>query len=68
MAGKRFKFPDSKSRPANSPAVLCPADRVLHLYNQDHETPAKKISKKVREWFFAEAHSKGWNEIGRAHV
>ncbi len=63
MAGKRFKFPDSKARSANDPATFCTAERVLNLYNQDNDKPAKRISKKVREWFFAMAHEKGWSGV-----
>jgi len=62
-AGPKFKFPDSKARSANKPAVLCPADRVLKLYNQAHALPAQRIAKKVRDWFFSEAHAKGWNGV-----
>ncbi|WP_431265807.1 hypothetical protein ACQ859_11000 [Roseateles chitinivorans] len=62
MASK-FKFPDSKARSPNKPAVFCTAERVLKIYNQEHEKPAVKISKKVREWFFKTAHEKGWSGI-----
>ena len=43
-----FKFPKSKDRSPNQPAVFCTAQRVLDLYNQRHEKPAQRISKKVR--------------------
>jgi hypothetical protein len=62
MANK-FKFPDAKSRSANKPAVFCTAERVLNLYNQENDEEAQRISKKVREWFFEEAHTKGWNGV-----
>ena len=47
--GRKTKFPDpTKSAPAN-PAVLCPAARVLALYNEAHPPTknAKKIGKTV---------------------
>ena len=58
-----FKFPKSKDRSPNQPAVFCTAERVLDLYNQRHEKPAQRISKKVREWFFEEAHKEGWSGV-----
>lgn len=60
MAGARIKFPDPKKCTQENPAVLCPADRLLGLYNQDSGKSAKKISKTVRGWFAREASSKGW--------
>ncbi|NNA48369.1 hypothetical protein HBO18_30085 [Pseudomonas lactis] len=59
----KFLFPDSQSRSPKSPTVLCPADRVLAIYNQDSGDEAQRISKKVREWFFEEAHRKGWHGV-----
>ena len=56
----RIKFPSpGNCKPADQ-AVLCPADRVLGLYNQDSEDTKKKIAKKVRDWFGSEARKKGW--------
>ena len=60
MAGARIKFPDPKKCTQENPAVLCPADRLLGLYNQDSGKSAKKISKTVRGWFAREASGKGW--------
>ena len=59
----KFKFPNSKARSPEKPAVFCTADRVLSLYNQDNNKPAKRISKKVREWFFNKAHLRGWSGV-----
>lgn len=59
MAAK-IKFPiPSACKPADQ-AVLCPADRVLGLRNQDSSDNAKRIAKKVRIWFIKEAIKKGW--------
>ena len=58
-----FKFPKAKDRSQNEPAVFCTAERVLNLYNQAHKKEALRISKKVREWFFDEAHQEGWNGV-----
>jgi hypothetical protein len=60
MAGPKFKFPNPKNCKPKDPAVLCTADRVLSIYNQDSGETAKRISKAVRTWFAAEAASKGW--------
>lgn len=61
--GRPFVFPDSKSRSPKSPTVLCPAERVLAIYNQDSGETAQRISKKVRDWFFAAAHKDGWTAV-----
>lgn len=58
-----FKFPKAKDRSPNEPAVFCTAERVLNLFNQAHQKPAQKISKKVREWMFDEAHQEGWSGV-----
>lgn len=58
---RNFKFPDPNDYPLKTPAVLCPADRVINIYNQETGEDAKRISKKVREWFFREAHANGWS-------
>lgn len=63
MPGPRIKFPDPKERSENKPVVLCPAERVLALYNQDTGKNAKRISKNVREWFFKYAHQEGWDGV-----
>lgn len=58
-----YKFPDAKARSPSEPAVFCTAGRVLNLHNQANEKQAQRISKKVREWFFEEAHTNGWNGV-----
>lgn len=63
MPGKKFKFPDSNDASSNKPAVFCTAERVINLYNQEHDAPAHRISKKVRAWFFAAAQGKGWTGV-----
>ena len=63
VVARRYKFPDPKARSAEKPAVFCIADRVLHLFNQDNDLHAQRISKKVRKWFFDKAHDQGWNGV-----
>lgn len=59
--GRPFKFPDPGERSPREPAVMCPADRVLALYNQVNTgKPAEKVSNTVRKWFDAEARKAGW--------
>ena len=58
--GAKIKFPDPKSCKQDNPGVLCPAERVLGLYNQDSGDTAKRIAKKTRKWFASEAMKKGW--------
>ena len=62
--GRPFKFSDPNDYAAKIPAVLCPADRVLNLYNQGTNQQAQRISQSVRDWFYSEAHKVGW---GGAH-
>lgn len=60
MPGAKLKFPNPKKCRRQDIAVLCPAKRVIGLYNQDSGSTAKRIAKKVRAWFTAEAIKKGW--------
>lgn len=60
MAGKKLKFPDVKDYPAKDPVVLCPADRVIGLYNQTTGKSAVRIAKNLKDWFNKEALSRGW--------
>lgn len=57
---RNLKFPSPADYRPAEPAVLCPADRVIGLYNQDSGDTAVKIAKKVRTWFRSEAHKRGW--------
>ena len=58
---KPFKFPMPHDYRSKDPAVLCPRDRVLVLYNQTHpDAPAQRIGKTVRHWFAQAAHDHGW--------
>ena len=58
--GPKFKFPNPSQCKAGDLAMLCPAERVLNLYNQATGKSAKKIAKSVREWFATEAQKVGW--------
>ena len=61
---KKYKFPKATERSEAKPAVLCPGDRVLNLYNQDSGKEAKRISKAVREWFTEKSLAEGWSAVG----
>ncbi len=58
--GRRFIFPNPNKCTAADMAMLCPAERVLNLYNQETGKGAKRIAKSVREWFATTAQQKGW--------
>ena len=58
--GAKLKFPKPTDSAAKEPAILCPAERILGLYNQDSTDSAQRIAKKVRSWFAAEAAKHGW--------
>lgn len=59
----RYKFPDPGDRSFNAPAVMCPAPRVLALYNQDSGDKAQRIAKKVKQWFYTTALERGWAHV-----
>ena len=61
--GAPYKFPDPLDRSLNAPAVMCPAPRVLALYNQESGYKAQRIAKKVKEWFHARALAAGWSHV-----
>jgi hypothetical protein len=56
----KFKFPNSASCKLKDRAVLCTAERILTLYNQETSLGARRISKAVKMWFASEAPSHGW--------
>lgn len=58
--GRHLNFPDPGDRSANEPTTACSAERMVKLYNQAKGGDAKNVSKTVREWFEAEAKSRGW--------
>jgi hypothetical protein len=58
--GRKVKFPVPSDYKPAQPAILCPAERVIDLYNQDSGDEAQKIAKKVRRWFTQQAHARGW--------
>jgi hypothetical protein len=60
MAGAKLKFPNPRDYKPVHPAVMCPSERVIGLYNQDSGDTAERIAKKVRKWFFAESAKQGW--------
>lgn len=58
--GRRLKFPTPALCKLKDRAVLCTAERILALYNQETGEDAQKIAKKVKRWFSAEAIKQGW--------
>ncbi|OQB79346.1 MAG: hypothetical protein BWX88_04881 [Planctomycetes bacterium ADurb.Bin126] len=58
--GAKLKFPKPKDYAAKNSTIMCPAERVLGLYNQDSGDSAQRIAKKVRAWFAGEAAKRGW--------
>ena len=65
MATRKSKFPKSNERSPAKPAAICPAERVLKLFNDEHpQKPAVRISKTVRTWFEGKAHADGWDVVG----
>jgi len=61
--GRNLKFPNPNDRKLSKPAILCPAERVLKLYNQDSGDTAQRIAEKVKDWFKTQAHKIGWGGV-----
>lgn len=58
---RRTKFPSPGRCTIEDRAVLCPADRVLALYNEANGNDTReRICEAVREWFIKRALAKGW--------
>jgi hypothetical protein len=56
-----FQFPDPDDRSINNPSIIADSERVLNLYNQEHEDDRERVTNVVREWFIKEARDKGWS-------
>ena len=56
---RQLKFPVAAERSEKAPAALCRNERVVALYNQDHNTSAKRIAKNMRKWFVDTAKKNG---------
>jgi hypothetical protein len=55
------KLPNPADRSEAEPAVLCGSHRVKELYKTATGDTARRVSKKVREWFLATAKEEGWD-------
>jgi len=55
-----FKFPTPESCKLKDRAVLCTAERILAVYNQDTGKNAQRITKSVKKWFASEAKNHKW--------
>jgi hypothetical protein len=55
-----FKFPTPQTCKLKDRAVLCSADRILVLYNQETGGNAKRMAKTVKKWFASAAAKNGW--------
>jgi hypothetical protein len=59
----KLKFPNPKDCKRDNPAIICPAERVLGLYNDVPGHDKKRISKDVRKWFAEESLKRGWSGV-----
>ena len=60
MAGRKLKFPTPASCKLKHGAVLCTAERVIGLYNQENDEERQRITDSIKKWFTAEAEKHGW--------
>lgn len=61
--GAPVKFPLPEDYRSKYPAVFCPAERILALYDQDSGDTAQRLAPKVKSWFRTQAYGKGWAGI-----
>jgi len=57
---RKLKFPTPKDYAVKDAVILCSAQRVLDLYNQNTGETAARIAKTVKSWFMAQALKRGW--------
>jgi len=57
-----FIFPDPDDRSPNSPSFIVSAVQVLGIYNQYTGEKMEKVTKKVQDWFCAEAKKAKWDK------
>lgn len=59
-----FVFPDPNDRSKNDPSIIVTSQQVIGIYNQDNKDgdEMQKVTKKVQDWFLAEAKRQGWDE------
>ncbi len=57
----KVKYPTPDTCKLKERSVLCTAERVLKLYNQETGEDAKRIAKTVKKWFLAQLPQHGWS-------
>lgn len=62
---RKYSFPDPDDRSKNNPCVIVDNDKVLGLYNQEHDSEEKmqKVTQKVQDYIKAQATELGWDEV-----
>ena len=65
MRMAKFVFPDPDDRSKNNPCIIIDNDKVLGLYNQDHEPEERmqKVTQKVQGWIKDRATELGWDNV-----
>jgi hypothetical protein len=58
--GRSLKFPLPKDYPAKDPIILCPADRIISIYNKANGSNRRSVAKGIIEWFKQQASDNGW--------
>lgn len=63
-----FSFPDPNDRSKNDPIYIVSSQQVLGIYNQYNldDDEMQRVTKKVQDWFLAEAKNQGWDEVNFA--
>jgi len=62
--GRPYVFPDPNDRSKNNPGIIVESQQVIGIYNQDNTEgdEMQRVTKKVQDWFLAEAKHQGWDE------
>lgn len=60
---ERYAFPTPVNTKSDPKAFFCSADRLLTLYNKQHNKNQKRLTNVVKDWFKDAAHQTGWSKV-----
>ncbi|MCL1125795.1 hypothetical protein [Shewanella surugensis] len=56
----QYLFPTPESVSIDSIVFYCDAERVMSIYNKEHNSKRQKLTLPVQQWFINEARRCGW--------
>lgn len=60
---ERHAFPTPTNTKSDPGASICSADRLLTLYNKQHNKNQQRLTSVVKVWFKNAAHQAGWSGV-----